>query len=73
MNDFFDSLKDIKKELQKEQNANLSSNSADKNASKQNLKPEPKIFSKEEAIACKEQNLQGEFLAYVKDADIKKC
>ncbi len=26
MNDFFDSLKDIKKELQKEQNANLSSN-----------------------------------------------
>ena len=32
MNDFFDSLKDIKKELQKEQNANLSSNSAAKNA-----------------------------------------
>ena len=73
MNDFFDSLKDIKKELQKEQNANLSSNSAAKNASKQNLKPEPKTFSKEEAIARKEQNLQGEFLAYVKDADIKKC
>ena len=37
MNDFFDSLKDIKKELQKE------------------------------------QNLRDEFLAYVKDADIKKC
>jgi len=73
MNDFFDSLKDIKKELQKEQNANLSSNLAAKNAAKQNLKPEPKTFSKEEAIAYKEQNLQGEFLAYVKDADIKKC
>lgn len=72
MNDFFDSLKDIKKELQKEQNANLSSNSAAKNAAK-NLKPESKAFSKEEAIAHKEQNLQGEFLAYVKDADIKKC
>nr|WP_314128465.1 hypothetical protein [uncultured Campylobacter sp.] len=73
MNDFFDSLKDIKKELQKEQNANLSSNSAAKNAAKQNLKSEPKTFSKEEAIAHKEQNLRDEFLAYVKDADIKKC
>ena len=29
--------------------------------------------SKEEAIAHKEQNLRDEFLAYVKDADIKKC
>ena len=73
MNDFFDSLKDIKKELQKEQNANLSSNLAAKNVAKQNLKPEPKTFSKEEAIAHKEQILRDEFLAYVKDADIKKC
>lgn len=51
----------------------MSSNSAAKNAAKQNLKPELKTFSKEEAIAHKEQNLRDEFLAYVKDADIKKC
>ena len=57
MNDFFDSLKDIKKELEKEQKI------APKNcdaSSKQNL------------IARKQERLKAEFLDYVKNSDIRK-
>ncbi|QCD52685.1 hypothetical protein [Campylobacter sp. RM16192] len=60
MNDFFDSLRDIKKEMIKEQTV------APKKESKK------QAVSKEEAIAHKEEMLREEFLKYVKDSDIKK-
>ncbi|MDL0089738.1 hypothetical protein [Campylobacter gastrosuis] len=55
MNDFFESLKEIKKEMTKVQKA-----------------PEKKPISKDEAIALKEKKLRDEFLAYIKNSDIKK-
>lgn len=55
MNDFFQSLNEIKKEMIKEQKA-----------------PEKKVISKDEAIALKEKKLRDEFLAYIKNSDIKK-
>ncbi|CAD7287408.1 hypothetical protein LMG7974_00286 [Campylobacter majalis] len=58
MNDFFDSLKQIKKEM--------TSNTKE---TKQNT---AKTFSKDEAIAHKEQKLRDEFLSYIKDNDIIK-
>lgn len=60
MNDFFDSLKDIKKEMIKEQGA----------TPKKEVKKH--AVSKEEAIAHKEQTLRDEFLKYVKDSNINK-
>ena len=60
MNDFFDSLKEIKKELAKEQGIAK--------------KPQKEVLSltKEEAILHKEQKLRDEFLAYTKDSNIRK-
>ncbi|MBS5810545.1 MAG: hypothetical protein KIC71_07950 [Campylobacter concisus] len=60
MNDFFDSLKEIKKELTKEQGAAK--------------KPQKEAIShtKEEAILHKEQKLRDEFLTYTKDSNIRK-
>lgn len=60
MNDFLDSLKEIKKELTKEQGAAK--------------KPQKEAIShtKEEAILHKEQKLRDEFLAYTKDSNIRK-
>lgn len=63
MNDFFDSLKDIKKEMLKDQTS-----AAKKEVKKQVSKP----ISKEEAIAHKERELREEFLKYVKNSDIRK-
>ncbi|QKG29368.1 hypothetical protein [Campylobacter sp. RM16187] len=60
MNDFFDSLKDIKKEMIKELGE----------TPKKEVKKQ--AISKEEAIAHKEEVLREEFLKYVKDSDIKK-
>jgi hypothetical protein len=57
MNDFFDSLKDIKKELEKEQKIAPKTGDA---SSKQNL------------IARKQERLKAEFLDYVKNSDIRK-
>ena len=57
MNDFFDSLKDIKKELEKEQKIVPKNGDA---SSKQNL------------IARKQERLKAEFLDYVKNSDIRK-
>ncbi|WP_103637148.1 hypothetical protein [Campylobacter concisus] len=60
MNDFFDSLKEIKKELTREQGVAK--------------KPQKEAAShtKEEAILHKEQKLRDEFLAYTKDSNIRK-
>ena len=60
MNDFFDSLKEIKKELTKEQGVAK--------------KPKKEVAShtKEEAILHKEKKLRDEFLAYTKDSNIRK-
>ena len=60
MNDFFDKLKEIKKELTKEQGVAK--------------KPQKEAIShtKEEAILHKEQKLRDEFLAYTKDSNIRK-
>ena len=60
MNDFFDSLKEIKKELAKEQGVAK--------------KPRKEVIShtKEEEILHKEQKLRDEFLAYTKDSNIRK-
>ena len=60
MNDFFDSLKEIKKELTKEQGVAK--------------KPQKEVipYTKEEAILHKEQKLRDEFLAYTKDSNIRK-
>lgn len=60
MNDFFDSLKDIKKEMIKELGAEP----------KKEVKKH--VVSKEEAIAHKEQTLRDEFMKYVKNSDIRK-
>ena len=60
MNDFFDSLKEIKKELTREQGVAK--------------KPQKEAAShtKEEAILHKEQKLRDEFLAYTKYSNIRK-
>ena len=60
MNDFFDSLKEIKKELTKEQGVAK--------------KPQKEAIShtKEDAILHKEQKLRDEFLTYTKDSNIRK-
>ena len=60
MNDFFDSLKEIKKELAKEQGVAK--------------KPQKEVIphTKEEAILHKQQKLRDEFLAYTKDSNIRK-
>ena len=60
MNDFFDSLKEIKQELTKEQGVAK--------------KPQKEVIphTKEEAILHKEQKLRDEFLAYTKDSNIRK-
>lgn len=60
MNDFFDSLKEIKKELAKEQN--LTPKTAKQN----------QAHTKEEAIKHKQDRLKDEFLAYIKNSDIRK-
>lgn len=62
MNDFFDSLKEIKKELVKEQGG-------EKKPAKTATK---EILSKEEIIAQKEQQLALEFLNYIKHSDVRK-
>ncbi|MGP1484785.1 MAG: hypothetical protein ACTTJC_01590 [Campylobacter sp.] len=59
MNDFLDSLKDIKKEMVKELGAEKKS------------APKPQI-TKEEAVAHKEQKLRNEFLNYTKNHNINK-
>lgn len=60
MNDFFDSLKEIKKELTKEQT--------------NTKKPQKEAISctKEEAILHKENKLKNEFVEYIKGQDIRK-
>ncbi|MBN7288506.1 MULTISPECIES: hypothetical protein [Campylobacter] len=60
MNDFFDSLKEIKKELAKEQN--LTPKTAKQN----------QAHTKEEAIKHKQDRLKDEFLVYIKNSDIRK-
>ena len=60
MNDFFDSLKEIKKELTKEQ------------GEIKKTQKEAASHTKEEAILHKEQKLRDEFLAYTKDSNIRK-
>ena len=60
MNDFFDSLKEIKKELTKEQGV------------AKKTQKEAASYTKEEAILHKEQKLRDEFLAYTKDSNIRK-
>lgn len=60
MNDFFDSLKEIKKELAKEQGV------------AKKPQKEAVTYTKEEAILHKEQKLRDEFLAYTKDSNIRK-
>ncbi|WP_103589814.1 hypothetical protein [Campylobacter concisus] len=60
MNDFFDSLKEIKKELTKEQT----------NAKKP--QKEAIYYTKEEAILHKENKLKNEFAEYIKGQDIRK-
>ncbi|WP_107832658.1 hypothetical protein [Campylobacter concisus] len=60
MNDFFDSLKEIKKELKKEQGV------------AKKPQKEAIFHTKEEAILHKEQKLRDEFLAYTKDSNIRK-
>jgi hypothetical protein len=60
MNDFFDSLKEIKKELTKEQT----------NAEKP--QKEAISYTKEEIILHKENKLKNEFAEYIKGQDIRK-
>ncbi|AQW80925.1 hypothetical protein CPIN17260_0612 [Campylobacter pinnipediorum subsp. pinnipediorum] len=55
MNNFFDSLKEIKKDMVKEQKS-----------------AQPKTITKEDVIAKKEKKLRDDFLAYIKDCNIKK-
>ncbi|MCR4941872.1 MAG: hypothetical protein K5978_03670 [Campylobacter sp.] len=64
MNDFFESLKDIKKEMIKEQGNNVPEK-------KQTVKAKTAL-SKDEIIANKKAQLQDEFLNYTKYADIRK-
>ncbi|MBE2986023.1 hypothetical protein CCAL13119_00980 [Campylobacter sp. RM13119] len=59
MNDFFDSLKDIKKELVKEQGVSLKPQKDPQNA-------------KQDAIKHKQDRLKDEFLSYIKNSDIRK-
>ena len=67
MNDFFDSLKEIKKELAKEQGV---AKKPQKEAA--SYTKEAASYTKEEAILHKEQKLRDEFLAYTKDSNIRK-
>ena len=60
MNDFFDSLKEIKKELTKEQ------------GEAKKTQKEAVSYKKEEAISYKENKLKNEFAEYIKGQDIKK-
>ena len=60
MNDFFDSLKEIKKELTKEQ------------GEIKKTQKEAVSHTKEEAILYKENKLKNEFADYIKGQDIRK-
>ncbi len=60
MNDFFDSLKEIKKELTKEQ------------GEIKKTQKEVVSHTKEEAILHKENKLKNEFAEYIKGQDIRK-
>ena len=60
MNDFFDSLKEIKKELTKEQ------------GEIKKTQKEAVSHTKEEAISHKENKLKNEFAEYIKGQDIRK-
>ncbi|OUT19200.1 hypothetical protein [Campylobacter concisus] len=60
MNDFFDSLKEIKKELTKEQGG------------AKKIQKEAVSHTKEEAISYKENKLKDEFAEYIKGQDIRK-
>ena len=60
MNDFFDSLKEIKKELTKEQGG------------AKKIQQEAVSHTKEEAISYKENKLKDEFAEYIKGQDIRK-
>ncbi|WP_103588242.1 hypothetical protein [Campylobacter concisus] len=60
MNDFFDSLKEIKKELTKEQ------------GEVKKTQKEAVSHTKEEAISYKENKLKNEFAEYIKGQDIRK-
>ena len=60
MNDFFDSLKEIKKELTKEQ------------GEIKKTQKEAVSHTNEEAILYKENKLKNEFAEYIKGQDIRK-
>lgn len=74
MNDFFESLKDIKKELAKKDQKEI------KKAKKSNPNPNEfkEIFEDEEfdlakeSIGARQKRLKDEFQEYVKHCDIKK-
>lgn len=71
MNDFFDSLKEIKKDLKKQESI--------KSKVKQKIAPknENYIFKDEfdiekESIKSRQKRLQNEFLSYMKDQGVKE-
>ena len=84
MNDFFDSLKEIKKELTKEQGVAKKPQKEAISHTKEEailhkeqgvakkLQKEVASHTKEEAILHKEQKLRDEFLTYTKDSNIRK-
>lgn len=77
MNDFFDSLKDIKKELEKDKKPKKTKSQAIKLENFDISEDEKAEFASEfdlqkESITSREKRLQNEFLAYIKGENIKK-
>ncbi len=77
MNDFFDSLKDIKKELEKDKRPKKTKSQVTKLANFDISEDEKAEFTSEfdlqkESISSREKRLQNEFLTYIKGENIKK-
>ena len=68
MNDFFDSLKDIKSQMIKDQKATSKPKKVASNPNKDEFK---EIF-KDESLQDKETRLKDEFSEFVKHANVKK-
>ena len=72
MNDFFDDLKEIKKDMLKSSKKVESKSCLDEN-SKDNDSSFKEVFDlSKESVEAREKRLTDEFLEYTKDADIKR-
>ncbi|NLY03553.1 MAG: hypothetical protein GXZ15_01730 [Campylobacter sp.] len=72
MNDFFDDLKEIKKDMLKSSKKVESKSCLDEN-SKDNDSSFKEVFDlSKESVEAREKRLKDEFLEYTKDADIKR-